>query len=37
MEYEANKGRLYPKHHVYAIDYYSSFLRGLSVFIRALN
>ena len=24
MEYEANKGNLYPRHHVYAINYYYS-------------
>ena len=26
MEYKANEGSLQPKHHVYAIDYYSSVL-----------
>ena len=26
MEYEANKGSLQPRHHIYAIDYYSSAL-----------
>jgi hypothetical protein len=24
VEYEANEGSLYPRHHVYAIDYYTS-------------
>jgi hypothetical protein len=28
MEYKANKGSLYPRHHVYAIDYYSSIVQG---------
>jgi hypothetical protein len=36
MGYKANEGNLYPEHHVYAIDYYSSICDGLSVFIRAL-
>jgi hypothetical protein len=36
MGYKANEGNLYPEHHVYAIDYYSSVCNGLSVFIRAL-
>jgi hypothetical protein len=26
VEYEANEGSLYPRHHVYAINYYSSVL-----------
>jgi len=34
--YEANESSLKPRHHVYAIDYYSSVRVGLSVFIRAL-
>ena len=28
MEYEANEGSLKPRHHVYAIDYYSSVDQG---------
>jgi hypothetical protein len=35
MEYEENEGNLQSRHHVYAIDYYSS-VRRLSLFIRAL-
>jgi hypothetical protein len=32
----ANKGNLGPKHHVYAVDYYSSVAQGYPFFIRAL-
>ena len=28
VEYEANEGSLEPRHHVYAIDYYSSIDQG---------
>jgi hypothetical protein len=28
VEYEANEGSLYPRHHIYAIDYYSSVEQG---------
>ena len=28
MEYEENEGTLNPRHHVYAIDYYSSVVQG---------
>jgi hypothetical protein len=36
VEYEANEGSRQPRHHVYAISYYSSIRKGLSIFIRAL-
>jgi hypothetical protein len=32
--HEANKGNLRPKHHVYAVDYYSSVVQGLPMFIK---
>jgi hypothetical protein len=28
MEYKANEGSLYPRHHICAIDYYSSVKQG---------
>jgi hypothetical protein len=33
---KANKGNLRPKHHVYAVDYYSSVAQGYPFFIRGL-
>jgi hypothetical protein len=35
VEHKTNKGSLLPRHHVYAIDYYSSVDQGYSVFIRS--
>jgi hypothetical protein len=35
VEYEANEGSLLPRHHVYAIDYYSSVDQGYFIFIRS--
>jgi hypothetical protein len=31
---EANKGNLRPKHHIYAVNYYSSITKGYPIFIR---
>ena len=32
MEYEANEGNLQPRHHIYAIDYYSSVRRVIRLY-----